>query len=107
MKTIKQNIEELIRDIKTGLNKLVEKNEELLKKLASIPHDKALHFLYGHLTFNFFLIFFATVPALIITTGIAAFKEYYDYKVPGHEASFMDFVYGVAPGIIQTLVGLK
>lgn len=88
------------------MQKIIDKTEIIFRKLAQVPYDKALHFLYGHLVFNFLLIFLAPLIALLITAVVAAAKEFYDYKVPGHEYSFMDWVYTIAPGIIQTLVGL-
>ena len=91
--------------IKTELKKLRKKFEELLSYLAKTPHDKALHFMYGTLIFNFFALFLGYLPALTIIVVIAAGKEYYDYKTPGHECSFMDFVAGVVPGLLQTIIG--
>ena len=84
---------------------IIEKIEQFLAKLAKVPHDKALHFMFGFLIFNFFTIFFGNILALIIITIIAIIKEIYDHYVPYHEMSIMDIIYGVVPGVIQTLIG--
>jgi hypothetical protein len=86
------------------MNKYIIKIEEYLKLLAKIPHDKLLHFFYGFLLFNFLSIFFTFVTSLIILIVAAIAKEVYDYYVPGHESSMADIYYGIAPGVVQTIL---
>jgi VanZ family protein len=84
--------------------KIIEIMEKILKKLANIQHDKALHFMYGFIIFNLLTVHYSFIISLGIITFIAIIKEIYDYKIPGHEASIMDIIYGIAPGTIQTIL---
>lgn len=78
--------------------------ENFLKILASIPHDKLLHFFYGYAIFKFSSLFVGVYIALGIVTIFAIGKEIYDYKHPEHDASFLDIVYTISVGVIESLI---
>lgn len=78
--------------------------ETILKKMANIDHDKLLHFFYGYIIFKFVSLFGCTLIAFGVVLTFAVFKEMYDYKHPDHEASFLDFVFTIAPGVVDTLI---
>ena len=78
--------------------------KELLKKLASIPNDKLLHFFYGSLISYVFLgLGFKITLTFILVVSIGFIKEVYD-KINSTLFSFVDFLYTVATPLILLLI---
>jgi len=66
--------------------------EALLKRLI-IPHDKALHALYGLIIYSFLSLFVSPASALIVVIVGAVGKEIYDYfNQDKHTVDVMDTV---------------
>jgi len=72
--------------------------KELLKKLASIPNDKLLHFFYGSL-FSFVAIHFLEGRLAVLAIFVlAVLKELYDMKKTGF--SVADIAFTTVPAIL-------
>jgi len=66
--------------------------EKLMQKL-NIPHDKALHALYGLIIYSFVSLFVAPIYALAVVAVNAVGKETYDfYNQDKHTVDVMDAV---------------
>jgi hypothetical protein len=77
--------------------------KELLKKLATIPNDKLLHFFYGSLI-GFVCLYFGlnTLLSSIIVLSIATAKEFYDKNLTGFDV--VDLLFTVAPLILYIIL---
>jgi len=82
----------------------------LIKPMPTIPHDKALHFIYGALVFcaSYLLTAFQQLPALHIAAGAVVVagvgKEVYDHlNRDKHTPDLMDAVATVAGGVVCSL----
>jgi hypothetical protein len=86
---------------------MITKIENIFTYLSKInTHDKLSHFFYGFFIFNISLIFLSFFWSLAIVSIVALTKETYDYKIPNHESSILDFTYTVLPGVFQTVLSL-
>ena len=66
--------------------------EYLLGKLI-IPHDKALHALYGLILYSFLCFIVSPLIAVVVVISIAALKEVYDYfNIDKHTVDIVDIV---------------
>lgn len=67
--------------------------EKALKKLSSIPHDKALHMLYGVVIFAILVVLMTPLLAFVVSALIAILKEVYDYNnKENHSPDYWDAV---------------
>lgn len=86
-------------------------------RLPDIPHDKALHALYGALITALVLSLLllrqaspmrAAAIALAVVAAVGALKELADRRSPAHTPELMDFLSTIAGGmlvLLPTLVG--
>jgi hypothetical protein len=71
---------------------------EKLLKLLILPHDKALHALYGLLAYSTMTIFIYPIVAFILVSVIAMSKELYDLQNSKiHTPDIYDAVYTIMP----------
>jgi peptidoglycan biosynthesis protein MviN/MurJ (putative lipid II flippase) len=75
----------------------------MMKKIL-IPQDKANHFVYGFLIFEFFSLFFTEITCLFIVIFVAALKEMYDKESKKGTPELLDFVFTVIPALILTII---
>ena len=84
---------------------MIERMEKFLRSLTKIPNDKLLHFFYGSIIFYLALLLTNNMYYALTFISVLAFvKEVYDVVIPNHESSFMDFIYGVATGILYVTI---
>ena len=79
--------------------------EKYLKALANIPHDKALHFIYGSVLFALVVHIVGAGIGLLVVTAVAALKEFYDYMHRNiHTPDVWDFVATVVGALVSASV---
>jgi len=65
---------------------------EKLYKLMNIPHDKALHALYGLVAYSFMVLVIPSAIAFGLVLLVALVKEVADNQVSYHTSDYKDFI---------------
>lgn len=81
--------------------------EKLLKLMATIPYDKALHIIYGAVIFDALHFWMIAPYALAAVLVIGILKEIYDKYHPPHTCDWRDALATVIGGVIGYAAGVQ
>lgn len=76
--------------------------QKIYSKMASIQHDKLLHFFYGYFLFQIGALLLDPLSAMVAVLVLVIIKEAYDSRT--HKPDPLDLVFTMIPAVVGVAI---